>query len=147
MEAKNDGGKLFTGPQANVVADASNFLASLGLLSKPNITRLTDSVAYGKYAKDLVMQDLDGKLGGNVSNSDVKYIEARIPQLTTNPEARKELIAKLKEIHQKRIDRYRKMNSHANKAGQLNDFDFGDGEDTTPAPKSTGNPLIDKYLK
>lgn len=146
MDIKNEKGTLYTGPQADLVKEAANFLASAGLLNKNDTLRLTDSTSYDKLAKDLVMQDLDGKLGAQVSDADRKYVEARIPQLSTNPEARRELIAKLKEIHQKKIDRWKRMNQHANKYGNLNDFDFSDGEALATVPATDGAALVQKYL-
>jgi len=151
MEEKNKAGTLYSGPQANAVLESANFLSSVGLLSPEQAKSLTDSTVYSKLAKDLVIQDLGGKLGAQVSNTDRDYIEARIPQLTTNPKARTELIQKLKEINKGKIEVYRKMNEHANKFGNLNDFDFS--QDYVPfVPKvsstsSSDADLIGKYLK
>ena len=85
------------------------------------------------------MQDLGGKLGAQISDSDRKYVEARIPQLTTSAKARTELLAKISEIQQGKIDYWKQINSHANKYGNLNNFDFAvPGAPPTPA-LSTGN--------
>jgi hypothetical protein len=80
------------------------------------------------------MQDLGGKLGGQVSDADRNYIEARIPQLRNSPMARAELIAKLKEIHKKNISYYKNMSSHANKYGNLNEFNFAENAPSTASP-------------
>lgn len=126
MKQLNASGELFTGPLANSYITGTNFLASVGLLSPSQTRVLTSSEVYDKQAKDLVMQDLGGKLGAQISDADRKFVEARIPQITTSVKARTELLNKLDEIQRNKIDYYRKMNSHANKFGNLNDFDFSE---------------------
>lgn len=126
MKQLNASGELFTGPLANSYITGTNFLASVGLLSPAQTRVLTSSEVYDKQAKDLVMQDLGGKLGAQISDADRKFVEARIPQITTSAKARTELLNKLDEIQRNKIDYYRKMNSHANKFGNLNEFDFSE---------------------
>jgi hypothetical protein len=133
MESKNKG-ELLTGPLAGTAIGAGQFLSSLGLLSPQAAATLSSSEIYDKSAKDLVMQDLGGKLGGQVSDADRNYIEARIPQLRNSPMARAELIAKLKEIHKKNISYYKNMSSHANKYGNLNEFNFAENAPSTASP-------------
>ena len=139
---------IYSGPQAETLVAANSFLESVGLLNKDQVSKLTDSVTYDKNAKDLVMLDLDGKLGAQISDADRKYVEARIPQLRTNPQARTELIAKLREIHSNKIDKAEKMKEWANKYNNLNDFKW---EPKVSTPSSQGmskedNALINKYL-
>ena len=141
METKNKG-EMLTGPLAGTAIGAGQFLSSLGLLSPQAAATLANSEVYDKSAKDLVMQDLGGKLGGQVSDADRNYIEARIPQLRNSQKARTELIAKLKEIHTKNINYYRDMSKHANKFGNLNDFDFARNAPTAGATLGTKeNPI------
>jgi len=138
MKEKNATGKLYSGPQANIALETANFLESVNLLSPNETRKLTDSTAYDKFAKDLVMKDLGGKLGAQVSDADRKYVEARIPQLTTNPQARTELLNKLEEIAVGKINYYKKLNAHANKFNNLNEFDFS--QNYAPiAPKTPTN--------
>lgn len=117
-------GNLYSGPLAMTAMGASNFLNSLGLLNQDQARILANSEVYDKKAKDLVMQELNGRLGAQISNADVKFIEARIPQLTNSPIARVELIGKIKEIQSGKINAYQQMNAHANQYGNLNNFDF-----------------------
>lgn len=138
METKNKG-QMLTGPLAGTAIGAGQFLSSLGLLSPESARTLANSEVYDKSAKDLVMQDLGGKLGGQVSDADRNYIEARIPQLKNSQQARTELITKLKEIHKKNIGYYQNMSKYANKHGNLNDFDFAQN-----APAETAKPTIIK---
>jgi len=130
MERVNIDG-IYSGPQADVLLATNGFLESVGLLSSDQVGKLTNSATYDKNAKDLVMLDLDGKLGAQVSDADRKYVEARIPQLRTNPQARTELIVKLREIHNNKIDKARKMVAHANEFDNLNTFNWN-----PPKPKT-----------
>lgn len=126
MESLNKG-SMITGPLAGSAIGAGQFLSSLGLLSPESAKTLSSSEVYDKLAKDLVMQDLGGKLGAQVSNSDRDFIESRIPQLRNSQQARTELIAKLKDIHKKNINYYQRMSKEANTKGNLNEFDFASG--------------------
>ena len=72
------------------------------------------------------MQDLGGKLGAQISDADRKYVEARIPQLTTSQKARTELLGKIEEIQRGKIDYFKKMSDYANKHNNLNSFDFSE---------------------
>jgi hypothetical protein len=156
MKEQNATGQLFTGPLANSYVSATNLLASLNLLSKDQTTKLTSSQVYDKSAKDLVMQDLGGKLGAQISDADRKFVEDRIPQLTTSEKARTELLNKMEEIQRGKIDYYKKMNTHANKYGNLNDFDFSEkysagltGSSSASTPSKTSqyaDDLVNKYL-
>jgi hypothetical protein len=135
MEKLNQG-PLISGPLAGSAIGAGQFLSSLGLLSPDAAKTLGSSEIYDKQAKDLVMQDLGGKLGAQISNADREFIEARIPQLRNSQPARTELIKKLKEIHNKNIDYYQRMSKEATKKGNLNDFDFASGApDNTESAK------------
>lgn len=141
MEKLNQG-SLITGPLAGTAIGAGQFLSSLGLLSPQSASTLASSEVYDKQAKDLVMQDLGGKLGAQISDADRQFIEARIPQLKNSVLARTELIGKLKDIHKKNIDYYQRMSKHANAKGSLNDFDFASSApDTGPALGTKENPI------
>jgi len=133
-------GQLFTGPLANSYVGATNLLASVNLLSPEQTKRLSSSEIYDKQAKDLVMQDLGGKLGAQISDADRKYVEARIPQLTTSQKARTELLGKIEEIQRGKIDYFKKMSDYANKHNNLNSFDFSEvySPVSTPAPSTGG---------
>ena len=153
LERLNSSGTLFQGPQANASLNAANLLQSMGLVSPEVAKSLSNSEVYNKTAKDLVMQDLNGKLGAGISDADRAFVEARIPQLTTSPQARTELISKLKEIQQGKAAAYKDMNEHVMKKGNLNDYDFSKNMLTNVSKQPTGiqtprtgNPLIDKYL-
>lgn len=140
--AKLNQSSMITGPLAGTGIGAGQFLSSIGLLSPASAKTLASSEVYDKLAKDLVMQDLGGKLGAQISNTDREFIEARIPQLRNSQQARTELIGKLKEIHKKNIDYYQRMSKYANKNNSLNDFDFASSApDSGPALGSKENPI------
>jgi len=132
MKQLDQTGQLVTGPLANSYVGASNLLASIGLLSKNQVSILTSSQVYDKSAKDLVMQDLGGKLGAQISDADRKFVEDRIPQLTTSAKARTELLDKIEQIQRGKIAYYGKMKAHANKNRNLDDFDFSEVYTVTP---------------
>jgi hypothetical protein len=132
MKELDKTGQLVTGPLANSYVGASNLLASIGLLSKNQVSILTSSQVYDKSAKDLVMQDLGGKLGAQISDADRKFVEDRIPQLTTSAKARTELLDKIEQIQRGKIAYYGKMKAHANKNRNLDDFDFSEVYTLTP---------------
>lgn len=123
--------KLYTGPQANAAVAATNLLQGFGLVSPEQARQLANGEMYQKYANDVTFQELNGKLGGNVSNNDVEFIKSRLPQLTTSSKARMELINKLEEIQKGKIAYYEKMNAHANKYNNLNDFKFAEPTNKT----------------
>jgi len=114
---------LISGTGATARVEGANFLNSLGLLTPADAKRLSNSEQYSKYAKDLVMQDLGGKLGAQISDADRKYVEARIPQLETSPLARKELIQYLKEKHQDVINEAKDMDVYARKHNGLGNYE------------------------
>jgi hypothetical protein len=141
MKSLNDSGQLFTGPVAQSYVGATNLLSSLNLLSPAQAKMLTSSQVYDKQAKDLVMNELAGKLGAGISEGDRKFIEDRIPQLTTSPAARKELLDKIEKLQEDKITYWKKMTAHANKYNNLNDFDFSENYSPSAAisPATGGN--------
>ena len=98
MEQLNKG-PMLTGPLAGTAIGAGQFLSSLGLLSPDSAKTLSSSEIYDKQAKDLVMQDLGGKLGAQISNADRDFIEARIPQLRNSQQARDRKSTRLNSSH------------------------------------------------
>jgi hypothetical protein len=151
MERLSTTNELYSGPLAMTALGAANFLNSVGLLSPAQSRNLASAERYDKGAKDLVMQELGGKLGAQISNTDRDFIEARIPQLKNSPQARVEIIQKLKEIQQGKISLYQKMNAHANQFNNLNAFDFSQNYMPTniigPAPEASGTGTRENPIK
>lgn len=87
----NDAG-LISGAFAPSRVGATNFLNTLGLLSRSDASRLAVSEQYQKVGSDLVFQSLQGKLGTGISNADRDFIEKIFPRLENSAAARRELI-------------------------------------------------------
>lgn len=125
MRNANRAGKIvYSGPQAGIMVGASSFLQSIGMLSDEGAKQLAASEKFDKDAKDLVFMELGGKLGAQVSDADRKFIEDRIAQLSTSPKAREEVLAKLEEIQQRKIDRYQDMEAYLEKNKTLRGYNF-----------------------
>lgn len=137
MQKKNAAG-IYSGPQAQGTMVAANLLQSAGLLSSKEASRLTDATTYDKLAKDLVLKDLGGKLGAQISDADRQFVEARIPQLTTSPQARTELLNWLQQQHSRNIGYYQRINEYANKNKNLNGFDYADAPVAPPSAPASG---------
>lgn len=125
MRNANRAGKIvYSGPQAGIMVGASNFLQSIGMLSEEGAQKLASAEKFDKDAKDLVFMELGGKLGAQVSDADRKFIEDRIAQLATSPKAREEVLAKLEEIQQRKIDAYQDMQAYLEKNKTLEGYNF-----------------------
>jgi hypothetical protein len=90
--ASLDNQQMYSGSLAEERTAVGNLLDTLGLASKDDVKRISASQQYGKVAGDVVLQTLGGKLGAGFSNEDRKFIAGLVPQLGTNPEARRQLI-------------------------------------------------------
>lgn len=125
MRNANRAGKIvYSGPQAGIMVGASSFLQSIGMLSDEGAQQLASAEKFDKDAKDLVFMELGGKLGAQVSDADRKFIEDRIAQLSTSPKAREEVLAKLEEIQQRKIDRYQDMEAYLEENKTLRGYNF-----------------------
>lgn len=100
-------GGVYSGPQAGSTLVIANFLDSLGLLQGEALEKLTRSASYDKTAKESVLQAIGGSLGNQVSDADRKFIEAIVPQLATNPQAKIELIRVMKHINEQAQEKSR----------------------------------------
>jgi hypothetical protein len=100
-------GGVYSGPQAGSTLVIANFLDSLGLLQGEALEKLTRSASYDKTAKESVLQAIGGSLGNQVSDADRKFIEAIVPQLATNPQAKIELIRVMKHINKQAQEKAR----------------------------------------
>lgn len=123
LKSMDPNADMYGGPLAAGSIAAGQFLSSLGLLSPEEAAKLATSEVYDKNAKKLVLQDLGGKLGAQISDSDRRFIEAIIPQLKNSPSARTKLLNKLKEVHSKNIQNYQAMRNHLKTNKDFNNFD------------------------
>lgn len=138
MRISNAKGEFkFSGPLANVMVDTANFFNSIGFLSEEGKKELSKAESFSKNAKDLVFRELGGKLGAQVSDADRKFIEDRLPQLTTSPKARDEVLAKLEEMQTRAITYFNKMDAWVNEKGSLKGFPFVNQPSLPPLPPTT----------
>ena len=105
--------QLISGQFATGRVGATNLLATLGLASPADVTRLSTSQQYQKVAGDVILQTLGGKLGSGFSNADREFIQGLIPQLETDPEARRKLIQFMQNKNQEIVQETIRLEDYA----------------------------------
>jgi hypothetical protein len=113
---------LISGQFAEGRVGATNLLATLGLASPSDVNKLATSQQYQKVAGDVVLQTLGGKLGSGFSNADREFIAGLVPQLETNPEARRKLIKFMQRKNQDIIEEAGKLEAYARKNKGLSGY-------------------------
>jgi len=113
---------LITGQFATGRVGATNLLVTLGLASKEDANRLATSQQYQKVAGDVILQTLGGKLGSGFSNADRDFIASLVPQLETNPNARRELIKFMQSKNKEIIDETIRLENYARENKGLKGF-------------------------
>ena len=101
--ALDDSG-LIGGAFATNRVGVANLLNTLGVLSKADSNKLSNSQQYQKIGADLIFNALQGKLGTGVSNADRDFIKEIFPQLETSAAARRRLIKYLADKNNKLIE-------------------------------------------
>ena len=119
---KLDQSELISGSFANNRVGVTNFLNTLGLVSKKDMDILSKSENYKKVANDVVLSTLGGKLGAGFSNEDRKFIQELIPQLENSSNARKQLIQFMVGKNQAIIDESIKLENYARKNRGLSGY-------------------------
>jgi len=104
---------LISGQYATGRVGATNLLATLGLASPSDTKKLATSQEYQKTAGDVILQTLGGKLGAGFSNADREFIAGLVPQLETNPEARRNLIKFMQEKNQDIVKEATRLETYA----------------------------------
>lgn len=105
--------QLISGQFATGRVGATNLLTTLGLASPADAARLATSQQYQKVAGDVILQTLGGKLGSGFSNADREFIASLVPQLETNPEARRQLIMFMQNKNQEIIQESLRLENYA----------------------------------
>jgi len=85
------GKPLVTGTAAGARVDLLNLLDTVGILGGRRKEELINSQQFDKITGDLVLDKIK-KLGANPSNADREFIARIVPNLTTSPEARTQLL-------------------------------------------------------
>jgi hypothetical protein len=114
--------ELITGQFATGRVGATNLLTTLGLASPSDARKLASSQEYQKVAGDVILQTLGGKLGSGFSNADREFIQGLIPQLETNPAARRQLISFMQAKNQEIIAETIRLENYARDKKGLSGF-------------------------
>ena len=115
--------QLISGQFASGRVGATNLLTTLGLASPSDASKLATSQQYQKVAGDVILQTLGGKLGSGFSNADREFIASLVPQLETNPEARRKLITFMQGKNQDIIKEATRLENYARQNKGLNGFE------------------------
>lgn len=132
--------ELISGTFATGRVGAANLLATLGLASKDDVSRIATSQQYAKVAKDVIFQTLGGKLGVGFSNEDRRFIEALIPQLETSPEARRQLISYMIDKNKLIVDETTRLENYGRANNGLGGFDYKIPRETIAPPSTATKP-------
>jgi hypothetical protein len=115
--------QLITGQFATGRVGATNLLVTLGLAAPSDTNRLVSSQEYQKVAGDVILQTLGGKLGSGFSNADREFIQGLIPQLETNPNARRQLISFMQNKNQEIVKETIRLENYAREKKGLSGFE------------------------
>jgi hypothetical protein len=115
--------QLITGQFATGRVGATNLLVTLGLAAPSDTNRLVSSQEYQKVAGDVILQTLGGKLGSGFSNADREFIQGLIPQLETNPAARRQLISFMQNKNQEIVKESIRLENYAREKKGLSGFE------------------------
>jgi len=115
--------ELITGQFATGRVGATNLLQTLGLASATDAKKLATSQEYQKVAGDVILQTLGGKLGSGFSNADREFIAGLVPQLETNPDARRKLISFMQNKNQEIVKETMRLENYARQNKGLTGFE------------------------
>jgi hypothetical protein len=115
--------ELISGQFATGRVGATNLLTSLGLASETDAKKLSTSQQYQKVAGDVILQTLGGKLGSGFSNADREFIANLVPQLETNPDARRKLISFMQNKNQDIVKESIRLENYARQNKGLSGFE------------------------
>ena len=115
--------QLITGQFATGRVGATNLLVTLGLAAPSDANKLVSSQEYQKVAGDVILQTLGGKLGSGFSNADREFIQGLIPQLETNPAARRQLISFMQNKNQEIVKESIRLENYAREKKGLSGFE------------------------
>jgi hypothetical protein len=115
--------ELITGQFATGRVGATNLLTTLGLASPTDASKLATSQQYQKVAGDVILQTLGGKLGSGFSNADREFIASLVPQLETDPTARRKLISFMQNKNQDIVKETIRLENYARDKKGLTGFE------------------------
>jgi hypothetical protein len=115
--------ELITGQFATGRVGIANLIQTLGLASASDAKKVAGSQEYQKVAGDVILQTLGGKLGSGFSNADREFIQGLIPQLETNPNARRQLITFMQNKNQEIVAETIRLENYARDKNGLKGFE------------------------
>ena len=138
--------ELITGQFATGRVGATNLLQTLGLASPADARKLATSQEYQKVAGDVILQTLGGKLGSGFSNADREFIAGLVPQLETNPAARRQLISFMQNKNQEIVKETIRLENYARDKKGLSGFEPKIPMSVTPSQPRPYSGLTDEQL-
>ena len=139
--------QLITGQFATGRVGATNLLVTLGLAAPSDTNKLVASQEYQKVAGDVILQTLGGKLGSGFSNADREFIQGLIPQLETNPNARRQLISFMQNKNQEIVKESIRLENYARSNRGLTGFEPKIPMSVAPTQSRPYSGLSDAELK
>ena len=139
--------QLITGQFATGRVGATNLLVTLGLAAPSDTNKLVASQEYQKVAGDVILQTLGGKLGSGFSNADREFIQGLIPQLETNPNARRQLISFMQNKNQEIVKESIRLENYAREKKGLSGFEPKIPMSVAPSQPRPYSGLSDAELK
>jgi hypothetical protein len=138
--------QLITGQFATGRVGATNLLVTLGLAAPSDTNKLVSSQEYQKVAGDVILQTLGGKLGSGFSNADREFIQGLIPQLETNPAARRKLISFMQNKNQEIVKESIRLENYARDKNGLKGFEPKIPMSVAPSQPRPYSGLTDEQL-
>jgi hypothetical protein len=138
--------ELITGQFATGRVGVANLIQTLGLASASDAKKVAGSQEYQKVAGDVILQTLGGKLGSGFSNADREFIQGLIPQLETNPNARRQLISFMQQKNQDIVAEAIRTENYARKNKGLSGFEPNIPMSVEPAKPRPYSGLSDAEL-
>ena len=138
--------QLITGQFATGRVGATNLLVTLGLAASSDTNKLVSSQEYQKVAGDVILQTLGGKLGSGFSNADREFIQGLIPQLETNPAARRQLISFMQNKNQEIVKESIRLENYAREKKGLSGFEPKIPMSVAPSQPRPYSGLTDEQL-
>lgn len=128
---------VYSGWGAQGRAGVANFFNTIGAPMEPR--KLQNSQEYLKHAKELTLSMLKEGVGANqISNADREFVDATVPQLETNPQARMNLLNYMEKRLGGSVQRFQEADSYARKNSGLGGFNY---QPRQPASSQASGPL------
>ena len=118
------GDALYSGWGAEGRLGVANFFATMGL--PVDQRKIANSQEFNKHAKELTLTMLKEGVGASqISNADLAFVEATVPQLATNPQARVNLLEYMERRLGESVDRFQRADEYARGNNGLRGFRYG----------------------